>query len=265
MSLTNLLAVVATEEAIDIVNYIAIGAIALLAVITLVICLAFRKRKMDTKAIAYAAVCLAASFVLSFIKVSPVPNGGSITLASWVPVLIYAYAYGAPRGFLVGIIFGILNFISGPYILTPFSFVLDYILAFTMVGLMGFARKFGRSLTFNVVLGTVIVALARLVMHFFSGVIYFQNDAVWVEFPEWAVANAYIYSLIYQLIYIPADAVINIVVLAVLAKTGTLQTLLHMVRPALFPNKAAAQPADAAPTQEAASDANAKTSFPQKK
>ena len=116
-----------------------------------------------------------------------------------------------------------------------------------------------------VVLGTAIVALARLVMHFFSGVIYFQNDAVWVEFPEWAVANAYIYSLIYQLIYIPADAVINIVVLAVLAKTGTLQTLLHMVRPALFPNKAAAQPPDTAPTQETAADANAKTSFPQKK
>ena len=259
MSLPNLLAVIATEEAIDIVNYIALGAIAVLAVIMLIICLAFRKRKMDTKSIAYAAICLAASFVLSFIKISPVPNGGSITLASWIPVLIYAYAYGAARGFLVGIIFGILNFISGPYILTPFSFVLDYILAFAMVGLMGFARKFGKSLAFNVVLGTVIVALARFVMHFFSGVIYFQNDAVWVEFPGWATANAYIYSFIYQLLYIPGDAVINIVVFAILAKTGTLQALLHMIRPTLFPNKeaAAAQPADAASSQKAQAEAAA--------
>lgn len=257
----NLLAVIATEEAIDIVNYVAIGAVALLAVIMLIICLAFRKRQMDTKSIAYASVCLAASFVLSFIKISPVPNGGSITLASWIPVLIYAYAYGAPRGFLVGIIFGILNFISGPYILTPFSFILDYILAFAMVGLMGFARKFNKSLLFNVVLGTVIVALARFVMHFFSGVIYFQNDAVWVELPEWATANAYIYSLIYQLIYIPGDAIINIVVFAVLAKTGVLSTLLHMIRPAQFP--LAEKAVSPAPAGEA--NSAAKTDASQKK
>ena len=227
----NLLAVIATEEAIDIVNYVAIGAVAVLAVIMLIICLAFRKRQMDTKSIAYAAVCLAASFVLSFIKISPVPNGGSITLASWIPVLIYAYAYGAPRGFLVGIIFGILNFISGPYILTPFSFILDYILAFAMVGLMGFARKFNKSLLFNVVLGTVIVA----------------------ELPGWATANAYIYSLIYQLIYIPGDAIINIVVFVVLAKTGVLSTLLHMIRPAQFP---LAEKANAAAGAAANADVN---------
>lgn len=227
----NLLAVIASEEAIDIVTYVAIGAIALLAVVVAVICIANRNKKFDTKSIAYAAVCLATSFVLSFIKIAPVPNGGSITLASWVPVLIYAYAYGAPRGLLVGIIFGILNFISGPYILTPLSFVLDYILAFATVGLMGFAGKFSKSLMKNVILGTVIVAVARLIMHLFSGMIYFQNDAIWVDLPT---PNAFVYSLIYQLVYVPGDAVINIVVLIILAKTGVLQTLLHMMRPSKF-------------------------------
>ncbi len=241
MFLNNLLEV--SEKTTEIVNYIAIGVVGLLAIIVAAVCIGNRNaKKFDTKSLAYAAVCLATSFVLSFVKVSPVPNGGSITLASWVPVLIYTYAYGAPKGFLVGIIFGILNFVSGPYILTPFTFILDYILAFAMVGLMGFARKFSHSLLRNVILGTILAVVARFVMHLISGMIYFVEDAIWVDLPT---PNAFLYSLIYQLVYIPGDAIICIAVLAVLAKTGVLQTLLHMMRPALFPAKA-----QAAPTQE---------------
>lgn len=237
MFLNNLLEV--SEQTTDIVTYIAIGVVGVLAIIVAAVCIGNRNaKKFDTKSLAYAAVCLATSFVLSFVKVSPVPNGGSITLASWVPVLIYTYAYGAPKGFLVGIIFGVLNFLSGPYILTPFTFVLDYILAFAMIGLMGFARHFSKSLVKNVVLGTVLAVVARFVMHLFSGMIYFAEDAIWVDLPT---PNAFVYSLIYQLVYIPGDMIIAIAVLVILAKTGVLQTLLHMMRPALFPAPAKAQ------------------------
>lgn len=237
----------ASEQTTDLVQYIAIGAVALLAVIVLAICLATRGKKFDTKSLAYAAVCLATSFVLSFIKVSPVMYGGSITLASWVPVLIYAYAFGAPRGFLVGIIFGVLNFISGPYILTPFTFVLDYILAFAMVGLMGFARKFTKSTLTNVILGTVIAVMARFVMHLFSGMIYFAEDAIWVDLPT---PNAFVYSLLYQLVYVIPDGAICAIVFVILAKTGTLDVLLHMLRPSVFAavNTKNAAPADDQPS-----------------
>ncbi len=231
MFLNSLLEV--SEKTTDIVTYIIIGALALLAVIVVTICIVNRgKKKFDTKSLAYAAVCLATSFVLSFIKIAPVPNGGSITLASWVPVLVFAYAYGAAKGFLVGIIFGILNFLSGPYILTPFTFLLDYILAFAMIGLMGFARHFGKSLLFNVLVGTGIAVFARFWMHLFSGMIYFAEDAIWVDLPT---PNAFVYSLIYQLVYIPGDALIILLTFVALVKTGVLQTLLHMMRPAAFP------------------------------
>lgn len=229
MFLNNLLEV--SGHTTDIITYITIGVLALLAVIVAAVCIGNRKKKFDTKSLAFAAICLATSFVLSFIKITPVPSGGSITLASWVPVLIYAYAYGAPKGFLVGIIFGLLNFISGPYILTPFTFILDYILAFAMVGLMGLARKFNRSLLTNVVLGTVIAVVARFVMHLISGMIYFAEDAIWVDLPT---PNAFVYSLIYQLVYIPGDAVICLAVLIILAKSNVLQTLLHIMRPNEF-------------------------------
>ena len=252
MFLHNLLEV--SEQTTDIITYITIGVLAVLAIIIVAVCIGNRKHKFDTKSLAYAAVCLATSFVLSFIKVQPVPNGGSITLASWVPVLIYAYAFGAPKGFLVGIIFGILNFISGPYILTPFTFVLDYVLAFAMVGLMGFSRKFSKSLLTNVMLGTVLAVVGRFIMHLISGMIYFAEDAIWVDLPT---PNAFVYSLIYQLVYIPGDAVICLIVLAILVKTNVLQTLLHMMRPSEFPSaqKASAGQSDAAPKADA--DVNA--------
>lgn len=213
----------------DIVTYISIGAIALLAVILVAICIT--NKKFDTKSIAYAAVCLATSFALSFIKVSPVTYGGSITLASFVPVLIYAYAFGAVRGFIVGLIFGLLNYISGPFWLTPLTFLLDYILAFTMIGLMGFARKFTKSLTANVLIGTALVYIARLIMHLCAGIVYFNMDQIYTNLPQ---TNAFVYSFLYQIIYIVPDAVIACVVFVLLSKTGTLQRLLKMINPKQF-------------------------------
>ena len=100
-----------------------------------------------------------------------------------------------------------------------------------MVGLMGLARKFNRSLLTNVVLGTVIAVVARFVMHLISGMIYFAEDAIWVDLPT---PNAFVYSLIYQLVYIPGDAVICLAVLIILAKSNVLQTLLHIMRPNEF-------------------------------
>ena len=231
--LLNLLEV--SEQTTDIVTYCIIGAIALLALIVVAICVANRNKQFDTKALAYAAVCLATSFVLSFIKVTPVPNGGSITLASFVPVLIYTYAYGPVRGMFVGIIFGLLNFISGPWILTPFTFLLDYVLAFAMIGLFGFFRKATHSMSLNIVLGTVVMFVGRFVMHLISGILYFQADAVWAE--------------------LPADALISLIVMLVLVKAGTMNRLLNMIRPKEFP-LTPATPAGA-PASEAASEPSA--------
>ena len=129
---------------------------------------------------------------------------------------------------------------------------LDYILAFAMVGLMGFARHFSKSLMTNVLLGTVLAIVARFVMHLISGMIYFMEEAVWVDLPT---PNAFVYSLIYQLVYIPGDAVICLIVLAILVKTNVLQTLLHIMRPSLFP--AAARKGQAAAESAAPADAPA--------
>jgi len=128
-----------SEQATNVVKWISVGAVALILVVIGFIGKAnnAEKRQFDTKRLAFAGICVAMSFVLALIKVKPVQYGGSITLASFVPILIYAYVYGVADGCMVGLIHGLLNFIESPYILTPATFVLDYLLAFVGVGLMG--------------------------------------------------------------------------------------------------------------------------------
>ena len=82
-----------------------------------------------------------------------------------------------------------------------------------------------------IVLGTISVYALRFVFHFFSGVIFFMENAIWVEFPAWAVSNAFVYSFIYQCVYIPADAIVTAIALIVLCKAGVVDILSKRLRP----------------------------------
>ena len=221
-----------SEQTTETVKWVSVGGVVVLLALIALIGYFSNGKAATAKELAFAGICVALSFTLAILKVSPVQYGGSITLASFVPIMIYAYAFGPVKGFIVGLIHGLLNFIEDPYILTPATFVFDYLLAFMGVGVMGFFGKIARKErgVLPVVLGAVCVFALRFISHLFSGMIFFSMDSVWVSFPEWAMGNAFIYSFIYQLIYIPADALIAIVALTVLCKTGTLDLLLKQMR-----------------------------------
>lgn len=220
-----------SEQATNIVKWISVGAvIALLAVIALISSL--NKKKLDAKRIAFAGICVAMSFTLAILKVEPILYGGSITLASFVPIMVYAYVFGPADGFLVGLIHGLLNFIEDPYILTPATFIFDYLLAFASVGIMGFFGKMRRKEKgcLPLVLGAICVFSVRFLSHLASGMIFFLQGAVWVSLPAWATGNAFVYSFIYQCIYVPADALLATGVLILLCKTGVLDTLKKIMK-----------------------------------
>ena len=229
----------ASEQTTNLVKWISVGAVALLLGVILLIA-SLRKKRFSAKRVAFAGVCVATSFTLALVKFKPVQYGGSITLASFVPVLIYAYVFGVADGLLVGLIHGLLNFIESPYILTPATFIFDYLLAFTSVALMGFFGKASRkspcksarkkNACLSLLLGCLCVFSARFLSHFFSGAIFFMQDAVWVDFPAWATKNAFIYSFIYQCVYVPADGLIATLVLLALAKSGVLEKLAKIMR-----------------------------------
>ena len=221
----------ASEQTTNLVKWISIYAILLLLILLACVGRFGKKHHFDTKRIAFAGVCVATSFVLALIKFKPVQYGGSVTLASFVPVLLYTYVYGVKDGLMVGLILGLLNFVESPYILTPGTFVLDYLLAFTSIGAMGFFGKFARKEkgVAPLVLGCVCVYFLRFFFHLLSGMIFFLNDAVWVSFPDWAMGNAFIYSFIYQCVYIPLDMAIALFTIIALAKSGVLDRLIKIL------------------------------------
>ena len=219
MNNTLFLAVV-SEKATDTVTLISIIAVALTVLVCATLAVA-NKQKANTKSIVYAGVCIAASFALSFIKFE-FPYGGSVTVMSFVPVLVYAYFFGPIRGLGVGFVYGILQFIQSPWILTPMSFILDYLLAFSCIGLMGFAPKMTRNATANLLIGTGTVFTARLIMHVLAGIIYFQNGVVADGLPT---ANAFVYSLCYNVIYLSIDCVLCMIAFFLLERKKAITRL----------------------------------------
>ena len=97
------------------------------------------------------------------------------------------------------------------------------------MGFFGKMKKQGKS-ALPIVLGCACVFTARFLSHLFSGMIFFLQDAVWVSLPNWAMSNAFVYSLIYQCVYIPADAFIATMVLLFLKKSGVLDKLTKLMK-----------------------------------
>ncbi len=161
-------------EGIDMTNvYIMIGAV----VLALVLVLLFKNKEetFNTKAIVYGAMSIALAAVLNTFTVFSMPNGGSVTICRVLPLLVYAYVFGAKRGFVVGAIYGLIDFIAKPYFVHPVQLLLDYILAFSTVG---FAGIFGRKIEmkkFSFILGAIIFGLARYACSVVSGVLYWET------------------------------------------------------------------------------------------
>ena len=170
------------------------------------------KKGFDTKAISYAAVCIAMSFALSYLRIVKMPQGGSITIASLVPLMIYSYMFGTKKGVFAGFIYGILQAFQDPYILHPAQFLLDYPLAFMCIGLAGCFAKvkaLDKLPQVQIALGGIVAGLSRFVMHFLSGMFAFGMWAPEGQ-PVW------LYSLTYQAGYVLPDIAIAIVAAVIL-------------------------------------------------
>lgn len=159
------------------------------------------KKKWTTRMIANAALCIALSFILSYIRLYKLPQGGSITLASMLPIFMFAYAYGTAPGMIVGAAYGLLQFIQDAYFVHPAELILDYPLAFALLGLAGIAKMNDK---WGIILGIVLGTFGRFLCAFLSGVIFFGAYA-----PEGQ--NVLVYSAVYNGFYLIPEAIICIV------------------------------------------------------
>lgn len=139
------------------------------------------KRKMsDTRSIVYGAISIALSFALSYAKLFKLPQGGSVTFASLLPLMIYCCMFGTRRGLIVCTIYGVLQALQDPFIIHPMQFLLDYPLAFGLIGVSGIFMEKGVFKDKKVIaflLGGVLAVVLRYACHVCSGVFAFADYA----------------------------------------------------------------------------------------
>ena len=203
------------------VAWISASTILILVAILSFICLENKKKSFNTKKMAFAGISIASSFALSFVKFKFIPSG-SITVASLVPIMLYAYFFGAVSGLLVGLIHGLLQFIESAYLFNATTFLLDYPIAFASIAMMGLARNLVKKELPALTVGVLLTYLCRFTAHVISGLIYFNAGMIDANFPT---GNMFVYSFIYQISYVGPDMVIALVVTVLLSTSHTISRL----------------------------------------
>ncbi|MGN0280257.1 MAG: energy-coupled thiamine transporter ThiT [Lachnospiraceae bacterium] len=166
---------------------------------------------LTVKQLTFCAMAIALGTILSNIKLFHFPTGGSITLLSMLIICLPGYFFGLAAGLLTGVAYGILQLIIDPYVLYPMQLVVDYFLAFGALGLSGLFCNAKHGL----LKGYITAVLGRYIFAVISGWIFFGSYA-------WEGWGALPYSLAYNGIYIFAEAIITVIILAIPAVSKAL-------------------------------------------
>ena len=175
---------------------------AVIVVLMLLIMIGGKNKKTDIRALTVSALMLALATVLGMIKLFEMPQGGSVTLLSILPIAVCGYLLGTRRGVMAGFCVGLINLIFGPYVIHPVQLLMDYPVAFGAVGLAGLTRNSSNGLTKGYIIGLI----GRYICAVLSGVIFFGEYA-----PEGF--NAWTWSLWYNLTYLAVEGIISIIII----------------------------------------------------
>jgi thiamine transporter len=167
--------------------------------------------KILAEIIVLVALAAALGFLSHNLSVLKLPQGGSINLGM-IPIFWLALRRGWKIGMFAGAVFGVVDMTFEPFIVHPIQFALDYPLAFAVLGLAGFFRKYA-------VVGVVVGGFGRFVCHFASGIVYFADFA-----PEGM--SPVVYSAIYNGTYIIPSIIICAIIMGILQKSKTLNIYL---------------------------------------
>ena len=157
------------------------------------------------------AVFIALSVALSFIKIPLGAFGGSIDFVM-IPLFIICYRKGAGYGVASGLVFGLIKCIIGGGIGWGLpSILLDYVLAYGACGIAGILKSKKALLPLSAFIG----CLARFVIHFISGITIYAI-ATSETVAGVTTSNAWLYSLVYNGVYMLPNTIIAVVAAALL-------------------------------------------------
>lgn len=126
-----------------------------------------------------SAMMLAIASLLSMAKLVKMPSGGSVTMASMLPIILIAYRYGTGWGLLTAFAYGAIQFGLGTENIAwlpvrNFSsiatlIVADYLAAFVVLGFGGIFRRICKRQATGLALGAILVSVLRYLCHVVSG------------------------------------------------------------------------------------------------
>ena len=158
------------------------------------------------------AMMIAIASVLSMVKLIDLPYGGSVTIASMLPIVLISYRHGLGWGLGSGLAYGVIQQLLGLNTLSYVStwqsilaiILLDYIVAFAVLGLSGVFRNM-KSQSAALVCGALLAGLLRYACHVISGA------TVWagLSIPDEA---ALLYSFAYNATYMLPEIIVLVIV-----------------------------------------------------
>lgn len=171
---------------------------------------AFNHQK--TKILCEGALMVAAAVALSYLKIQFL-EAGSINFAM-VPVIIFAVRWGVGWGVVAGAAYGTLKFVvGGGYVINWVSMLLDYTVAYAMVGMAGLCKGW----KWGFPLGAFVGCVARFAIHFITGITIYKI-LVPTEVMGMTISNPVIFSILYNISYMGPNAVISVATCLLLDK-----------------------------------------------
>lgn len=207
--------------------------------------------KSKTKMLTESALLIAMAIVLELVAkafIPEMPFGGQVTLVSMLPIVLISYRHGVKWGLLSGVVYAALEMVigaktvaaafqpdyfgSGVLIVNALLMcLLDYVLAFTILGIGGCFRNKIQNPGLSLCLGSIVALGCRYLCHILSGYILFGSYAEWFftqeGFPAWGanlVASlnpqllALAYSVVYNGMYMIPEIVFTAVAALLLSK-----------------------------------------------
>lgn len=164
-----------------------------------------RKIKWSTSLVVQTAMLVAISFVLSMIKFYHYPQGGSLSLASMLPLMLCGILYGPGVGMTAGLASGLLSLMTDFYVIHPAQLMLDYFLPNMVFGLSGILGANGK---IRPALGALLMSIISVGCNVLSGVVFFAAYA--------GEMNVWVYSIIYNFSTNGLEALLSVAILLIL-------------------------------------------------
>lgn len=209
------------------------------------------KNKKNIYWITESAVMIALAIVLELVSkmiIPELPFGGQITIVAMLPIVVVGWKYGLGKGAVTGLVYALVEMAMGAGTISAAALpssedylgsvgkvalmiCLDYILAYTSIGLAAMYKGKIQKATVSLPLGAFTALLLRYVCHIISGFVLYGAWAEWFftqeGFYSWGQtivekfsgnSLAFIYSCIYNGIYMIPEIILTTIAAVVISR-----------------------------------------------